>query len=357
MRPRFSFATIAGLAMFAVVTPRIAAAQTYSITYLKEGKANAINTSGHVVSSTPNHGEFGYLWTPTTPNGTIGASTALPTLPLGKATWLYSYPLGVNAADQVAGYTDFATILYALHGPKPFDVYSATLWQNGTATALPGHGDSFAYGINDNGDVVGIVDAKAGYPVGFVGTATLWRNGRNQTRLPAPNGYSSEATAINNIGQIVGKIVNPSLWQNGNAYDLGNLPGFGEGTALTINGSGSVVGYAGDGYYSSRAFLWTPANPNGTTGSMRDLGVLPGFTQSVALGVNASGQVVGSSNNSSGAFPWDSVHGMLDLNALVPAGSGWRDLVSANAINDKGQIAGWGYRDESSFGAFLLTPQ
>src|SRR5690242_4937088 len=120
MRPRFSLATVAGLAMLALAIPRIAAAQTYSITDLNSAKADAINIFGHVVSSTtPNNGEFGYLWTPTGPNGTIGASTALPTLPLGKATWLSSYPLGVNAADQVAGYTDFDTIIYALHGPKP----------------------------------------------------------------------------------------------------------------------------------------------------------------------------------------------------------------------------------------------
>ena len=54
------------------------------------------------------------------------------------------------------------------------------------------------------------------------------------------------------------------------------------------------------------------------------------------------------------AFLSDAGEAMVDLNALLPADSGWV-LLSANAINDAGQIAG-----EGIFGgevrAFLLTP-
>jgi hypothetical protein len=44
------------------------------------------------------------------------------------------------------------------------------------------------------------------------------------------------------------------------------------------------------------------------------------------------------------------VHGLRDLNTLLPVGSGWT-LAVANGINDSGQIVGNGNN-----GAFLLTP-
>ncbi len=49
------------------------------------------------------------------------------------------------------------------------------------------------------------------------------------------------------------------------------------------------------------------------------------------------------------------VTGMLDLNHLIPANSGWL-LQFANAINDQGQIAGYGTLNGQTE-AFLLTPQ
>jgi probable HAF family extracellular repeat protein len=46
--------------------------------------------------------------------------------------------------------------------------------------------------------------------------------------------------------------------------------------------------------------------------------------------------------------------GMIDLNNLIASGSGWV-LTSAEAINDKGQIVGWGTLNGTSR-AFLLDP-
>ncbi len=45
---------------------------------------------------------------------------------------------------------------------------------------------------------------------------------------------------------------------------------------------------------------------------------------------------------------------MLDLNALIPK-SGWT-LESATAINDKGQILGYGFGPDGRRDTFLLTP-
>jgi probable HAF family extracellular repeat protein len=46
---------------------------------------------------------------------------------------------------------------------------------------------------------------------------------------------------------------------------------------------------------------------------------------------------------------------MYDLNNLIAPSSGLT-LEYANAINDKGQIAGWGYNSSGQVEAFLLTP-
>ena len=88
---------------------------------------------------------------------------------------------------------------------------------------------------------------------------------------------------------------------------------------------------------------------------MTDLGTFLAGGTSYAYGVNNLGQVVGSSGHP--GFLWqDGV--MADLNDLIPAGSGW-DIRVARAINDSGQIAGWGDLDlgqGSRNHAFLMTP-
>jgi hypothetical protein len=51
---------------------------------------------------------------------------------------------------------------------------------------------------------------------------------------------------------------------------------------------------------------------------------------------------------------WTSAGGMKDLNSLIPANSGWT-LINANAINNVGQITGYGQKGAYNH-AFLLTP-
>ena len=57
---------------------------------------------------------------------------------------------------------------------------------------------------------------------------------------------------------------------------------------------------------------------------------------------------------SSWAMVWTPSGGMQDLNSLIPANSGWV-LINANAINNTGQITGYGVKDGHNH-AFLLTP-
>jgi len=48
---------------------------------------------------------------------------------------------------------------------------------------------------------------------------------------------------------------------------------------------------------------------------------------------------------------------VINLNALLPSGSGW-NLYAAEAINDQGQIVGYGLINgqENPVHAFLMTP-
>jgi probable HAF family extracellular repeat protein len=128
--------------------------------------------------------------------------------------------------------------------------------------------------------------------------------------------------------------------------DLGRLPGGWDSEASGINNSGQVVGFAVNSNWVIRAFLWQ----SGT--GMQDLGTLGGQV-SQAFGINDSGQVVGSSDH---AFLWQSGTGMQDLNRLIPAGSGWTLLEEATAINDSGCIVGFGLNPAGARDAFLLTP-
>ena len=76
-----------------------------------------------------------------------------------------------------------------------------------------------------------------------------------------------------------------------------------------------------------------------SNGTMADLGTLPGYPTVAAYGINASGQVVGTSWTSSGnehAFLYSNGT-MVDLNNMIDPSSGWT-LTDAAAINDNGLI-------------------
>lgn len=130
----------------------------------------------------------------------------------------------------------------------------------------------------------------------------------------------------------------------GTMIELGNLPGGnGPSQANALDNSSAIAGGSVTAT-GQHAFLWTPAN----SGTMLDLGDLSGGNDlSMAYGINSANRVVGNSNtaDSDHAFVWSSNMGLRDLNLLTDhTGTKWT-LRFAQAINDPGQIAGWGNFD------------
>jgi uncharacterized membrane protein len=194
----------------------------------------------------------------------------------------------------------------------------------------------------------------------------------------------TQAVSINDANQIVGftgltsatgSFVRAFRWQKvgetGMMTELGAIQDSWDSYATRINNKGEIVGYSSGtdefGNFISRACLW------GSNGLIELKSMIPAVDSrfidyGVAYGVNDSTVVVGMQFvrrevdtqfvDEPRAFIWDAQNGMRDLNALtsIPEGSGWV-LAAATAINNNGEIVGYGYANGSSnVSAFLLIP-
>jgi len=322
-----------------VVLPH--AAQPYIITDLGtlggDSAGFGINNNGQVTgesSPTPGSTNFhAFLISPPYNNmidlGALGGDSA-------------SFGSGINNIGQITGYSS----VVEGNGVKAFLISPPYTTMNFLGT-LGGNASS-GLGINDSGQITG-----SGETANDDNHAFLWDGTMHDL-----GGTHSTGNGINASGQIVGSSWNPdaeghAFFWNGTMQDLGTLGGA-QSQGNGINASGQVTGTSDTAGGTEHAFLWD--------GSMHDLGTLGGY--SVGYGINASGQIVGTSQKSLGdlrAFLYTSVDGMVDLNTLLPVGSGW-GLQSANAINDAGQITGYGSKTTCSNTcvivnhAFVLTP-
>jgi len=292
---------------------------------------------------------------------------------LGTLGGPYRRAYGINEAGQVVGESRTAS-----------GEHHAFLWDEGEMLDLGtlGGSHSRAYAINDMGEVVGDSWMADEHKHAF-----LWDSTDGMIDLGTLGGSESTAYGINEAGQVVGESRTASgehhafLWDDGEMLDLGF-----EGSAHDINNAGQVVGSS-----PHQAFLWdstsgmTELDPGISYAyAINDFGQvvgrkLLGEDQAVlwsegamtyilesedsdwswAYDINNAGQVVGGSQGPldafDGAFLWDSINGAVLLEDLLFDGSGWEDLIVANAINNYGQIVGTGRFNGESH-AFLMTP-
>lgn len=311
-----------------VTSQPTSAASFYSITDLGIGTASDINDSGQVVG---NLGASAFLW-----------SEGTGFIELGTFGGTSSYGVGINNLGQVIG-----SVSYANNDEIAF-IWSESIGFTDLGTfSTPeiGFRQDSPVAINDSGQVLG----------SSLQSPFLWTERTGITNAPF---YGSFPNDINNLGQVVGSTEGRGelsfFWSESTGTITFVPPGSYYSTARSINDLGQVAGgYFGDN--RSNAYLWTLDTGVLDLGTLRD-----GDDLSYANDINNSGQIVGYSGidalgvDSGAAFIWENGV-MSDLNSLVVNGSGWK-LTTAEAINEKGQIVGYGQFNGESH-AFVLTPQ
>jgi probable HAF family extracellular repeat protein len=259
---------------------------------------------------------------------------------LGTLGGLHADAQAINNLGQVVGRSRVNTS----------SVTHAVLWDNGTTIDLTPNADSsVANGINNRTQVVGTRNNWIPF---------LWDSGVT-TDLPLLGG-GGIAADINDAGEVVGSsMAHAVLWQNGAAsppIDLGVLPGEQDSGATAINNVGQIVGSSGsmdpDTYeITSRAFLYE-------NGAMRALPV-PSW-ESYAADINDAGVVVGTMRAAGGLSKFHAyvyADGVAtNLNSLVQNGSGLH-LAYAYGVNSAGQIAAVAIDGQARYHAVLLTPE
>ena len=262
---------------------------------------------------------------------------------------------GINNAGKVVGYTKISNTYRV-----------AFTWTEADGMKeIPLSGPfSEGWGIN-NSDVV------AGFGLNDGQERALRWAGTLENDLGTLGGDVSQAYGINNLGNVVGYSMNSSgnarafLWDGSMMNPLAILDDDQDSIANRINNHNQVVGridqYICTGVGVNRSCTFSGAQPfSWENGAMRGLGTLGG-NDGEALGINDAGAVVGWSTIGEGsrAFIWEKTNetaAMVNLNDLIPGDSGWI-LTVATAINNQGQIVGYGFQNgDPNEKAFLLTP-
>jgi len=260
---------------------------------------------------------------------------------LGTLGGLSSEASAINKAGLIVGNSQIAS------GSVHAFLYSNNVMKDlGTL----GGANSFATAINDAGQIVGNSDLADGTTHAFLYAAGV------MTDLGP-----GAATSINTASQIV---INSSgfisVYTNGAMQALPELPcpytyESQSGAAYAINDSGEVVGHT---VCSSGWPLDSDRAMSVAGGQAIDIEP-PGIVYSTALAINASGHILGQALSYCDGGACESDYTSLDgalipLGYLTPVGSGW-EWMSGAAINDAGQIAGFGI-NTNGFRAFLMTP-
>jgi probable HAF family extracellular repeat protein len=327
-------------AVLALAATRAQADPYYTITNLGPRSGAALNNLGDVVGNTGTvFTNLGAPYIYHSYGAAAGTFTNLSGL-LGTSTYLND----INDSGQIIG---TMTTPVGYHG---FVDSGGQVTLIPTSAAAP---YSFTAGISNSGAVIGTDYGTYSGPGPAPGGGFLYSRGQT-----IDLGFAMIPRAISGAGNLVGQA-------NGNdevyLYQNGHWNHAAGGDPSAINNAGQVVGQYvaslrhlpdGSNVTSWHAFLYQ-------NGQFTDLGTLGGF-RSWASAINSQGQVVGTSDVTS--IPYDYGHAFLyqngtmtDLNKLIAPSSGWT-LQSARAINDKGQILGYGVSPSGEQDTFLLTP-
>ena len=386
MKSRILTCTTAMTLFVALAVPvRFAAQTNYSVVELGElggtaGSANGINERGWITGTDNLPGNLttvATLWLngSTVPLGNLGGPNSAVAWPVKSNNGVIVGISETADADPLGEY--FSCYPFFATGVPTGQICKGFRWQNGQMTPLPpfpGGYSSYATGVNNRGQVVGWAENGVHDPTCDTSfqilqfRAVIWQpNGQMQELPPLPGDSTSAATAINDLGQVVGisgdcgvavgsvSARHAVLWQNGVPTDLGNIGGDAWNTPTAINNQGTIVGFANTAPGTAKsyeAFIWTNA------GGMKSLGKFSDASRSAAFGINEKGQIVGLAVGGGpfGIRPvlWEN-NSMTDLNFLALPGSPY--MLLAGDINQRGVIVGEAL-DLNTFDApgFVATP-
>jgi probable HAF family extracellular repeat protein len=186
------------------------------------------------------------------PGDTVTAATALND---------FGRVVGISGiCDQAAGrFSAIHNVIWDDGGP-PVDIgdFGGVAWNTPMA-------------VNEQGAVVGFANASAAAGGNLVPLAFLWTESEGIRSLDTlPGDVTSQATGINEWGQIVGQSCDAAgncrgfLWQNGVMRDLNDLVVSGDDDLITtandIDDFGRITGQAVDATGKFVAFLATPTD-------------------------------------------------------------------------------------------------
>ncbi|HEX6183659.1 MAG TPA: DUF3466 family protein [Pyrinomonadaceae bacterium] len=304
-------------------------------------------------------------------------------------------PASVNEMGQVAG--------SAIIDGRAF----AAFW-DGTFKTInpPGSVSGRTGSINNHGHVIGTAtfcDINGDNHVNCRARAFVYHGGSTFTVLGTLGGRDSHGRDIDDAGVVYGYSTAPGIngefqafvYKGGQLENIGEKMGTRSSLGNAINSVGQLSGHysvsngsGGVFIYDTRDGTFSLFPVTGLDGRLNDLGqvvgglsgnddgtgrafllaggvvknlgtLMPSHGYSRAMSLNNAGQIVGISSASwftrederAFLYEGDLMH---DLNALIPAGSGWV-LKEATDINGSGQIVGHGTLNGQERG-FLLTP-
>ena len=321
-----------------------------------QSQADDINDAGEIVGSSQDaSGSRAVLWTADSDSAPAFTIVDLGTLP-GDT---YSTGVKLNDAGQVIGWSVRDSSDFGSLGARSF------LWDNGVMTDLGNLGDpdvgTMATDINEAGQVVGWIRNASAYDRAF-----LWEDGA--IRDLGVGGKSSQAMAINDVGQVAGLYyvytgnspyeweTHVFLWQDGVTTDLGDGGAYADPYSprtmrvTGLNNKGQIIGWSDSielHACDKRAWLWE----NGLFRDLTNTSGCVGVEESIANDINDAGQIAawrGSSyEGPSRAYLWE--NGTWTA-LLAPDAQG-----NALGINNLGQVVGVGAVDPNSTGGPFIS--
>lgn len=296
----------------------VANAQSYSYIPLgtlggTQSGAYGINASGQVVGWSLTAGDVAVhatLWSSgvITDLGTLGEDVSSMAFGINDHGQVVGRSIGADAYRAVL-WTGGSVVDMGLGNNS-----SANAINNSTQVAATSFSSTSGQTVlwNDDGPPTNLFQSSflrpginnAGQVVGESGNRAVVSSGGVTTTLAAlPGSSSSYAYAINDAGQVVGDSVvcgacndRATLWDGGTAFDLGTLGGA-DSLAVDINNVSQIVGmsttFAG-GYHAT---LWSDGAIFDLNSFLAAGALASGVLLNTAYGINDSGWIVGTAFN------------------------------------------------------------